>query len=179
MLSILLRWTHVHATLHGRCGLPAHSSSARYVSRVCKLSKLSRCCANNANVLRFQPSPRAAAGRPLLLLFANTIHGTTSMTRQATSTTTGAQTAAATSESSFVSSKLAPNVTLPWLNQHLSVFPTSHMLSNHRIANQTFRCFEQTQPCVHLIKPQLLGCTFKRAIVLENACIESIHRPVP
>lgn len=54
-------------------------------------------------------------------------------------------------------------------------FPISHLLSNPLIANQTFRCFEQTKPCLHLIKPQVLGCMFKRAVILKHACTESIH----
>lgn len=52
--------------------------------------------------------------------------------------------------------------------------PILHLLSYHLNANQTFRCFGQTKSCPHLVKPQVLGCMFKRAVILEHACIESI-----
>lgn len=65
------------------------------------------------------------------------------------------------------------SIFLPFLSRSSLLL---HLLSNHLIANQTFRCFEQTKSCPYLTKPQLLGCVFKRAVFLENAaCIESIR----
>jgi hypothetical protein len=80
---------------------------------------------------------------------------TTSMTQQATSTTLGAQTTAATSLPSFDHSKLrlpVPNVTLPSLKQHLSAgfHPLSYLASAvkpfHRKSNFSLLRTNQIMP---------------------------------
>ncbi|KAF2632753.1 hypothetical protein BU25DRAFT_81804 [Macroventuria anomochaeta] len=73
------------------------------------------------------------------------------MTQQATSTTIGAQTAAATPLPSLIVANFACMYRMSHYHLSNTIFlPSriSHLLSNHLIANQTLCCFEQTKPCI-------------------------------
>lgn len=125
------------------CALPVRNRihGRGYVSRKCKPSKLDTplCKQRKRHPIPTVSTCQRRRRWSAAVSFACRPYTTsTSMTQQATSTTSGAQTTAATSLPPFYHSKLrlhVPNVTLPSLKQHLFAMYPTRFLS--RICCQT------------------------------------------